>query len=84
MNEHDGRKGTWNGTHSLSCGVIREPNVAFSAVWVLERFGVVLLERGFRRIHHIAGYASSAEEIWRTMDGVQVLWPMATYVDEQG
>lgn len=58
--------------------------MAFSAVWVLERFGVVLLERGFRRIHHIAGSASSTEEVWRTMDGVQMLWPMVTYVGEQG
>jgi ABC-type hemin transport system substrate-binding protein len=51
---------------------------------VLGRFDVVLLERDFGSIHYIAGSASGAEEICTMAGGVHVLWPIATYVDEQG
>jgi len=68
-----GRKSTLEWTHSLSGGAIREPNVAMRAVWVLGRFDVVLLERGFGRIHHIADSASGGEEICTMEGGVHVL-----------
>ena len=84
VNEHDGRKSTLEWTHSLPGGVIWESNVAMRAVWVLGGFDVVLLERGFGRIHHIADSTSSAEEICTMDDGVHVLWPIAMYVGEQG
>lgn len=82
VNEHDGRRSTLEWTHSLSRGAIRKPNVAMRAVWVLERFNVVLLERGFGRIHDIAESACGAEGICTMDGGVHVLWPIETYAGE--
>jgi hypothetical protein len=73
-------------THSLYCGIIHEPNITTRAIWMNRSVKEVLLEPSFASICYITDSARMAKRSNRnrTMGGFHVLWPMVTYVDDEG